>query len=61
MPEATTATAIATTDATTEKSGWDVVGCYEWQGAPTEEDHAAIRKEIEAYCDALEAFTAQED
>ena len=45
-------------DATTEKSGWDVTGTYEWQGAPTEEDHAAIRESIEAYCDELEAFIA---
>jgi flavorubredoxin len=41
-------------DAKTEKSGWDVVGCFEWQGAATEEDHDAIRKAVEAYCDSLE-------
>lgn len=44
-------------DATTEKSGWDVTGCYEWQGAATEEDHEKIRAAVEAYCDELEAFT----
>ena len=45
-------------DAKTEKSGWDVTGCYEWQGAPKEEDHASIREAIEEYCDQLEEFTA---
>jgi flavorubredoxin len=41
-------------DAKTEKSGWDIIGSYEWQGTPTDEDHAAIRKALEAYCDSLE-------
>jgi flavorubredoxin len=44
-------------DEKTEKSGWDVVGCYEWQGAPTEEDHASIRDAVNAYCDSLEEAT----
>ena len=42
-------------DAKTEKSGWDVIGTFEWQGAPAEEDHTAIRKAVEEYCDALDA------
>ena len=42
-------------DTKTEKSGWDVTGIYEWQGTPTEEDHAAIREAVEAYCDQLES------
>lgn len=40
-------------DAKTEKSGWDVVGCYEWQGAATEDDHSKIRAAVEEYCDKL--------
>lgn len=40
-------------DAKTEKSGWDVIGCYEWQGAATEENHDEIRKAVEEYCDKL--------
>ncbi len=42
-------------DARTETSGWDVVGCFEWQGAPTDADHDKIREAVGAYCDALEA------
>lgn len=41
-------------DTKTEKFGWNIVGCYEWQGAPTEEDHAAIREAIASFCDRLE-------
>lgn len=41
----------------TEKAGWDRLGHYEWQGAPTEADKAAMRQALEAYCDALIAFT----
>ncbi len=41
-------------DAKTEKSGWDVVGTCEWQGAPKAEDRDAIRQAIESYCDRLE-------
>jgi len=48
-------------NAKTEKSGWDVVGTFEWQGAPTDEDHTAIREAVEAYCDELEAFSGQAD
>lgn len=41
-------------EAKTEKSGWDVIGCFEWQGAATEADHDAIRKAVEEYCDSLD-------
>jgi flavorubredoxin len=41
----------------TEKSGWDILGHYEWQGAPTEEDQQAIKTAVEGYCDALIEFT----
>jgi Uncharacterized flavoproteins len=41
----------------TEKAGWDRVGHYEWQGAPTEADQAAVRQALDVYCDALIAFT----
>jgi flavorubredoxin len=44
-------------EAKTEKSGWDKLGSYEWQGAPTDEDKVAIQKALEAYCDALIEFT----
>nr|WP_320011517.1 FprA family A-type flavoprotein [uncultured Desulfobulbus sp.] len=44
-------------DNKTEKSGWDKLGSYEWQGAPTEEDQAAMQKAVEEYCDALIEFT----
>lgn len=40
-----------------EKSGWDVLGSYEWQGAPTKEDMANITAALEEYCDALIKFT----
>lgn len=40
-------------DAKTEKSGWDIAGSYEWQGAPEQTDHDEIRKAVEAYCDTL--------
>lgn len=42
-------------EAKTEKSGWNITGCYEWQGTPSEQDHDAIRKAVEAYCDSLDA------
>lgn len=48
-------------DTKTEKSGWDVTGCYEWQGAATEEDHTSIREAVEDYCDKLEEFTSAAD
>lgn len=41
-------------DRKTEKFGWDIVGCYEWQGAASEQDHEAIRQAIESYCDSLD-------
>jgi len=44
-------------DEKTQKAGWDILGNHEWQGAPTEEDHASIRQSIEKYCDTLENFT----
>jgi flavorubredoxin len=44
-------------EAKTEKSGWDKLGSYEWQGAPTDADKAAIQKAVEAYCDTLIEFT----
>jgi hypothetical protein len=37
----------------TEKSGWDILGHYEWQGAPEVSDQEAMRKALEAYCDTL--------
>jgi len=40
----------------TEKAGWDRLGHYEWQGAPTGADEAAMRQALDAYCDALIAF-----
>lgn len=46
-------------EAKTEKSGWDLLGHCEWQGAPTEADKAAIQQALEAYCDTLIAFTKQ--
>ncbi len=42
----------------TEKSGWDLISSYEWQGAPTEEDKKKMVEEIENYCDELIKFTA---
>lgn len=42
----------------TEKSGWDLVGHYEWQGSVTEADRQALNAAIAAYCDALIEFTA---
>ena len=41
----------------TEKSGWDILGHYEWQGSPTNTDQEMIRKAVEAYCDTLIDFT----
>ena len=42
----------------TEKAGWDRLGHYEWQGAPTEADKAAMQQALDAYCDALIAFAS---
>lgn len=44
-------------EAKTEKSGWDKLGSYEWQGTPTDADKAAIQKAVEEYCDAVIEFT----
>ena len=44
-------------DAKTEKAGWDILGHYEWQGAPTEADQKAVRAAMEGYCDTLIQFT----
>lgn len=43
-------------EAKTEKSGWDILNHYEWQGAPTDADQAAIRKIVEDYCDTLNEY-----
>ncbi|PIE57893.1 MAG: MBL fold metallo-hydrolase [Desulfobulbus propionicus] len=40
-----------------EKSGWDLLSFYEWQGAPTEEDKHNLVQAVEAYSDALIDFT----
>lgn len=45
-------------EAKTEKAGWDILGSFEWQGAPGEKDQEEIRKALESYCDELEAFTS---
>lgn len=37
-------------------SGWDLLGSYEWQGAPTENDKEKMVEEIEKYCDELIRF-----
>ena len=44
-------------EAKTEKSGWDILGHYEWQGAPSDEDQEALGKALEAYCDKLIDFS----
>lgn len=44
-------------EAKTEKSGWDILGHYEWQGSPTAEDQEAMKKAMESYCDTLIEFT----
>lgn len=43
----------------TANSGWDVVGSYEWQGAPTNQDHEAIKNAIETFCDRLEEAVSE--
>jgi flavorubredoxin len=43
-------------EAKTEKSGWDIIGHYEWQGAPTDKDLEAIKEGLEAYCNILIDF-----
>ena len=40
-----------------EKSGWDLLGFYEWQGAPTSKDEQTLVKEIDTFCQELIAFT----
>jgi flavorubredoxin len=40
-----------------EKSGWDLLGFYEWQGAPTSKDEETLVKEIDTFCQELIAFT----
>ena len=40
-----------------EKSGWDLLGFYEWQGAPTREDEQALVQKIDAFCEELIKFT----
>ncbi|MGI6657025.1 MAG: FprA family A-type flavoprotein [Desulfobulbus sp.] len=42
----------------TEKSGWDILGHYEWQGAPTDADKAKVEEAVNSFCDALIAFTS---
>jgi flavorubredoxin len=44
-------------EAKIEKSGWDLLNSYEWQGAPTDEDKQKVVQEIEAFCDELIKFT----
>ncbi|BBO76186.1 MBL fold hydrolase [Desulfosarcina widdelii] len=46
-------------EARTMRSGWDILGHYEWQGTPKESDKATIQRLLEAYCDTLIAFTRQ--
>lgn len=46
-------------EAKTGKSGWDLVGHYEWQGSPTEKDLENMGEALEAYCDALTAFAKE--
>lgn len=40
-----------------EKSGWDLLGFYEWQGAPTSKDEQTLVQEIDAFCRELIKFT----
>lgn len=44
-------------EARIEKSGWDLLNFYEWQGAPTKEDKQNMVQEVEAFCDELVKFT----
>ncbi|ACN14704.1 NorV [Desulforapulum autotrophicum HRM2] len=44
-------------EARIEKSGWDLLNFYEWQGAPTEADKQNMIQAVEAYCDELIKFT----
>lgn len=41
----------------TEKSGWDIIGHHEWQGAPTDKGQETMRQALEAYCDVLSDFS----
>ncbi|WP_321494389.1 FprA family A-type flavoprotein [uncultured Desulfobacter sp.] len=45
-------------EARIEKSGWDMLGFYEWQGAPTVEDEQAMVEKIDSFCKELISFTA---
>ena len=40
-----------------EKSGWDLLGFYEWQGAPTSKDEQTLVQEIDTFCRELIKFT----
>ena len=40
-------------EAKIEKSGWDMQGHYEWQGAPTEADEQNMVQALEAFCQEL--------
>jgi len=44
-------------DAKTEKAGWDILGHYEWQGAPTDADQDAVRTAMEGFADAVIEYT----
>lgn len=44
-------------EAKTEKSGWDILGHYEWQGTPTDADQETMRIALNEYCDQLIDFT----
>jgi flavorubredoxin len=44
-------------EARIEKSGWDLLNFYEWQGAPTKEDKQNMVQAVEAFCDELVKFT----
>ncbi len=44
-------------EAKIEKSGWDMQGHYEWQGAPTEADEQNMVQALEAFCQELIGFT----
>lgn len=44
-------------DAKTEKAGWDILGHYEWQGAPTDADQEAVRTAMAGFADAVIEYT----
>ena len=44
-------------EAKIEKSGWDMLGHYEWQGAPTEADEQNMVQALETFCQELIQFT----